>query len=544
MRRSLAVFSTIVIATAVVVPASAQETTTGECPAMHIVMVNSSADSITGSDQVDTGFLAEIATPVLKAANEGETGTTAGFEPIIEDSSDKAFETFDAGIPNMWGETDTTYKSEWGNASDATAAAVMTPESTPKAAQSEVGRTYIPIRGDRTGSFIPGVHSAEPEPYTEIINRAVEDTLSVFNQIGELCPGTKVVLMGNAQGAQVASTVSQKIGAGKSTFSAENLVGVALFADPSREDGQGTDTMGAIGNLDPDVAAGVDGTGVAAVTGQTTTTGAPSQNTVSWCLDGDATCGIKKEEPLAVLTAAGQNIDINDPVRSLTYISDVLGPAVMLGGVEALAEGVEMGSGGLRINRANSADETVLGRIASQVETPVSQTDRERRVVAAGQQIGGMALAAGVTVAKKTLTPANIAQIALAGAVNPAAGAGMALALAGTAALDLVTVETASTTAARVFDEADAAGLETPDVARAAVQSAVARTVNEQTYRTTPVTEDGLTATQATTSWLADLAGDSTGSDLTGALVDVVGAVAVSAFDEAGTQSAMDSLKV
>lgn len=543
MRRSLAVFSTIVIATAVVVPASAQETTTGECPAMHIVMVNSSADSITGSDQVDSGFLAEIATPVLKAANEGETGTTAGFEPIIEDSSDEAFETFDAGIPNMWGETETTYKSEWGNISE-TATETATAQSSPEASRAEVGRTYIPIRGDRTGSFIPGVHSVEPEPYTEIITRAVDDTMSVFNQIGELCPGTKVVLMGNAQGAQVASTVSKKISAGESSFSADNLVGVALFADPSREDGQATDGMDAIGNLNPQIASGVDGTGVAAVTGQTTATGAAPQNTVSWCLDGDATCGIKKEEPLAVLTAAGQNIDINDPVRSLTYISDVLGPAVMLGGVEALAEGVEMGSGGLRINRANSTDETVLGRIASQVETPVSQTDRERRVVAAGQQIGGMALAAGVTVAKKTLTPANIAQIALAGAVNPAAGAGMALALAGTAALDLVTVETASTTAARVFDEADAAGLETPDVARAAVQSAVARTVNEQTYRTTPVTEDGLTATQATTSWLADLAGDSTGSDLTGALVDVVGAVAVSAFDEAGTQSAMDSLKV
>lgn len=541
MRRSLAVFSTIVITTAVGVPASAQENTTGECPAMHIVMVNSSADSITGSDQVDSGFLAEIATPVLKAANEGETGTTAGFEPIIEDSSDEAFETFDAAIPNMWGETETTYKSEWGNISE-TAAEIA--ESSPESSRAEVGRTYIPIRGDRTGSFIPGVHSTEPEPYTEIITRAVDDTMSVFTQIGGLCPGTKVVLMGNAQGAQVASTVSKKISASESAFSADNLVGVALFADPSREDGQATDGLGAIGNLNPQIATGVDGTGVAAVTGQTTGTGTAPQNTVSWCLDGDVTCGIKKEDPLAVLTAAGQNIDINDPVRSLNYISDVLGPAVMLGGVEALAEDVEMGSGGLRIARANSADETVLGRIASQVAKPISQSERERRVVAAGQQIGGMALAAGVTVAKKTLTPANIAQIALAGAVNPAAGAGMALALAGTAALDLITVETATTTAARVFDEADAAGLETPDVARAAVQSAVARTVTENTYRTTPVTDDGLTATQATTSWLADLAGDSTGSDLTGALVDVVGAVAVSAFDEAGTQSAMDSLKV
>ncbi len=528
------------MATAVVVPVSAQEETTGECPAMHIVMVNSSADSITGSDQVDTGFLAEIATPVLKAANDGETGTTAGFEPIVKDTSDEAFETFDAGIPNMWGETETTYKSEWGDTSTTTE---TTSESKPKSAQPEVGRTYIPIRGDRSGSFIPGVHSVEPEPYTEIINRAVEDTTSVFDQIGELCPGTKVVLMGNAQGAQVASTVSQKIGAGESTFSAQNLVGVALFADPSREDGQVTDNMGAIGNLDPAVAGGVEGSGVAAVTGQTTATGAAPQNTVSWCLDGDATCGIKKEEPLAVLTAAGQNIDINDPVRSLAYVSDVLGPAVMLGGVEALADGVEMGSGGLRINRAESVDDTVLGRMASQIEKPVSQSERERRLVAAGQQIGGMALAAGVTVAKKTLTPANIAQIALAGAVSPAAGAGLALTLAGTAALDLVTAETATTTAARVFDEAEAAGLETPDVARAAVQSAVARTVNEQTYRTTPVTKDGLTATQATTSWLADLAGDSTGSDLTSSLVDVVGAVAVSAFDEAGTQSAMDSLK-
>ena len=133
--------------------------------------------------------------------------------------------------------------------------------------------------------------------------------------------------------------------------------------------------------------------------------------------------------------------------------------------MESLAKDLDFGSNGFTFKRAQSSDETLIGRIAENTEADNKQTDVERRLVVSGQQLGGMALAAGITVAKKFLTPSNIAQIAAAATLNPAAGATVAGVKIIEASTDLFTPETATTGATRLLDEATASGVEVPEVA-------------------------------------------------------------------------------
>ena len=147
--------------------------------------------------------------------------------------------------------------------------------------------------------------------------------------------------------------------------------------------------------------------------------------------------------------------------------------------MESLAEDLNFGENGFTFKRAKSVDDTLIGRITANAETKVDQSEMDRRLVAAGAQLGGMALAAGVTVAKKVITPSNIAQIAAASALGPeAAGLVVAEKLI-EASTDLFTPETASTGAMRVVDEAKASGMEDTEIAEVAVEAAVGETIGD-----------------------------------------------------------------
>ena len=131
-------------------------------------------------------------------------------------------------------------------------------------------------------------------------------------------------------------------------------------------------------------------------------------------------------------------------------------------------------------------------------------------------KLGGMALAAGVTVAKEVVKPHNVAQIATAAAVSPAAGVGAALMIGGSAAVELVSAQTMTTGAARLADEAKAFGVDDQRLAEAAVQAAVGSEVSKSTgaYSTSPSTASGASAASATTDWLMDVVGAELGRTL------------------------------
>ena len=174
---------------------------------------------------------------------------------------------------------------------------------------------------------------------------------------------------------------------------------------------------------------------------------------------------------------------------------------------------------GFTFNRAESAEKTLIGRIADNSESHVEQSEFDQRLVAAGQQLGGMALAAGVTLAKKVVTPSNIAQIAAAATLDPMAGVALAGVKVIEASVDLFTPETATTGALRVMDEAKAGGVEVPEIAETTVATVVSQTVEDSAYRKQPMTESGDSAQSATTSWLSGVAADELGDEAPEALV-------------------------
>jgi len=573
----------LVSATATVIPAKAQEETapvneSGKCPSVQMIAVNDVNDS--ALNQADAGFLADVSAPVLLAANEEGTPSEsldAGFTAPADPSESESAAP-DAGSdwkPDVWGETsapagasteanNASWKPDvWGDANegadeepaDSAGDSTTTPEAAPSEETPvpveesatttateeesatpvdeadmqipEVGRTTIAVEStDDTRAYIPGVTGPDSVPsYTESITKAVEDTESVLAQINESCPDTKVILLGSGQGAQAASIVSKRIGAGE-VFPADKVLGVSLFADPSRGEDQpvvasgDSSPAGATSEWEAEAAPGA---GVATVTGETANApesdyGDVSDRTVSWCAEGDTSCALPEGAPLRTLvanTAAGT--EGKAPEAALTHVTDVLAPAVLLGSVETLASDVEFGDDGFTFTRASSPDSTLVGRIATESDREVPQDEMEQRLMASGMQIGGMALAAGVTVAKEMVRPENVAQIAAASAVSPAAGVGAALLIGGgVAATELISPRTMTTGAVRLADEAQSLGIEDEGLAQAAVDAAVGSEVSKSNgaYSEGAATATGETAAGATTGWLLDVVGSEIGREL------------------------------
>lgn len=525
-----------VVTTSVVVAEEPHGTARGECPSVQMISVNDVADSSLG--QMGGGFLSQVSSPVLSAANGNQlpsAALAAGFEvpSASETSAAPTITQPREGWVSAGGANTTTTKTREGwvrstseTASSATAESrAVSTTAVAQPAVPAVGNTVVSVEStDDTRPYLPGVTGPDVVPtYEESIAKAITDIETVLTEIDSRCPSTKVVLLGVGQGAQAASAVSKKIGAGE-VFPAAKVLGVSLFADPSRNEDQpvvasgGSAPAGASTFWDAEAAPGA---GVATVTGQGDTSeqtyGQVSDRTVSWCTQGDTHCALPAGAPLRTLVAnTAVGTDKKSPDQALRYLADTLGPAVVLGSVETLAQDVNFGRDGFTFSEARSPQTTLIGRIAAESGRTVPQTEFQERLLAAGMQLGGMALAAGATVVKEVIQPENIAQIAAASAVSPAAGAAAALLIAGGAAVDLVSSRTMTTGAARIASEAQALGIEDEGFAEAAVQAAIGGQVSKSagTYSKTAVTKTGQSATDATTDWLLDVVSQEIGKEL------------------------------
>ena len=455
--------------------------------------------------------------------------------------------------------------------------------------QANVARTYIAFEGGREGAFIPGVHDAEDginedSTYSERIESATEQTLETLDEIDKQCPNTKIAIIGHAEGAQAAGNAARAVGNGDS-IDPNKIVGVSLLADPSRGDSQ---QVGSPSGMDTEGAQAPEGQGIATLqpqesaAGETDDTatgsndaasesssapqsadtrtapqapampsapggdyGALTDKTASWCIEGDATCAVVADSPLGQLVSrSDSSIDVQDPQGSLDYVASTLSPAVTLGTVEGLADSLDFGPNGFTFNRASSPEETTIGRIATETEKPADLGETSGRLLAAGAKLGGMGLAAGVTVAKEAITAENIADVVAAGAVDPGLGAGVAGMKLFDAAVDadLINIDTLATGTQRLFDEAQGAGLDETDLNDAAVSGAITQAIGTRDYQTTPVNSKGESATQATTGWLINAAADVLGSDSPQSLTDATSQKAKTphSFNQNAVTTAMD----
>lgn len=432
-----------------------------ECPAVQLVAINGTTESSKNSHtDADTGWMARVASPAVRAANA--------------DGEDR------------------------------------------------MSRTYVPYPAS-FGGFVP---SEDQSSYAESVTIGIENGEKLIADTVERCPETKIFVSGYSQGAQVASALARDIGAGDGPVAPEQFAGAALMSDPTRAQGAPI-FQGDPARTKPAAVPGTEGSAVSSVDigsdaptpegqGISPNTAAPDFGAVadrvaSFCVPGDLACDTPPGSDLfqVVANIAGQAETGGDPVRALTNVAEVTGQSVLFTAAETVAEDVEYSEGnGFTIAPATQGD-TTLARMARHSDPTQSQgpADQTALLVEAGTKLAGMALGASITVAKKTLTPENLAQIALAGAANPAAGAAVLAGQLAISATEVITPATVNSGMRRVAGEIEHTVTGTTELADMATQTNTWDNAHGM-YDQTPFSSSGQSAASITQQWAVAAASD------------------------------------
>ena len=246
---------------------------------------------------------------------------------------------------------------------------------------TRIARTYVTYPAAAGGAFVPGLKPSAPVAYTESMEKGAENTAKVLKEVAAKCPNTKVFLAGHSQGAQVASTVAREIGSGESDFPADKVAGVALFSDPTRDKGvqvmQGGESTPAavpgtdgghtkqVGEFNSPEQDKLDGAGMGLDKTGGKDFGELADRTASWCSEGDLVCDLPISGRLSdLVVGTAERLDLHDPEESLKAVSDTLGPAVQLGGLDDVKDdGIDFGDGGFKVESVS--DNEVPGLAAS-----------------------------------------------------------------------------------------------------------------------------------------------------------------------------------
>ncbi len=246
---------------------------------------------------------------------------------------------------------------------------------------TRIARTYVTYPAAAGGAFVPGLKPSAPVAYTESMEKGAQNTAKVLKEVAAKCPNTKVFLAGHSQGAQVASTVAREIGSGESDFPADKVAGVALFSDPTRDKGvqvmQGGESTPAavpgtdgghtkqVGEFNSPEQDKLDGAGMGLDKTGGKDFGELADRTASWCSEGDLVCDLPISGRLSdLVVGTAERLDLHDPEESLKAVSDTLGPAVQLGGLDDVKDdGIDFGDGGFKVESVS--DNEVPGLAAS-----------------------------------------------------------------------------------------------------------------------------------------------------------------------------------
>lgn len=258
---------------------------------------------------------------------------------------------------------------------------------------TRIARTYVTYPAAAGGAFVPGLKPSAPVAYTESMEKGAENTAKVLNEVAAKCPNTKVFLAGHSQGAQVASTVAREIGSGESDFPADKVAGVALFSDPTRDKGvqvmQGGESTPAavpgtdgghtkqVGEFNSPEQDKLDGAGMGLDKTGGKDFGELADRTASWCSEGDLVCDLPISGRLSdLVVGTAERLDLHDPEESLKAVSDTLGPAVQLGGLDDVKDdGIDFGDGGFKVESVS--DNEVPGLAASPSTDNSSSSESE-----------------------------------------------------------------------------------------------------------------------------------------------------------------------
>lgn len=193
-------------------------------------------------------------------------------------------------------------------------------------------------------------YPANMSTYEDAVNTGVDNTKSVINSIRQSCPNTQFAIVGYSEGADVARRVAMDVGnqeAGTDgsyeIVDPNNVVGVVIFADGGREQGEGA-FPGAENGSRP------DGYGVDYRTGAPSASGGGSMpdtggdfgalggKVASFCVKGDLTCDAP--ESIALLQLAvnvGRQMDVDAYQRDGVTVPTALDMAGVIGRISLLA---------------------------------------------------------------------------------------------------------------------------------------------------------------------------------------------------------------
>lgn len=434
-----------------------------ECPLVQLVAVNGTTESSKNSEtDADTGWMARVVRPVVRAANAD--------------------------------------------------------------GQDRIARTYVPYPAS-FGGFVP---SEDQSSYAKSVTVGIDNGKKLMAETVERCPETKIFVAGYSQGAQVASAIARDIGAGNGPVEPDQFAGAALMSDPTRAMGAPV-FQGGASRSTPGAVPGTEGTSVAAVgvaagapvaegRGISPNTaaadfGAVADRVASFCVPGDLACDTPTDSDLfqVVANIAGQSETGGDPVQALLNVATVTGQSVLFTAAETISEDIGYSDGtGFTIAQASRGN-TTLARMARYSDPTRAQNpaDQTAMLIEAGTKLAGMALGASITVAKKTLTLENIAQIALAGAANPAAGAAVLVGQLAVNATDVVTPATVDSGLRRVAGEIEHTVTDTAGLVDMATKTQTWNTIDSHgAYDRIPFSASGQSPAALTQQWVLAAAND------------------------------------
>lgn len=220
------------------------------------------------------------------------------------------------------------------------------------------------------GALLPGVnakYAADATTYRESMTNGVEEAYRQVKEVAENCEDTLFGFGGYSQGAEVIETLARRIGDGKGPIDPDRVVGVALFASPSRQAGIDLkvdgDSAVRTGDTVEKTTEGLSeypapvGGGLSFDKSGSDGLGALEDRTVSWCLNGDIVCGLPVEsDRIRTIIDAAEDADLTDPLATLDQLSQGVSQAVSATGVAgADIKTVDFGDEGFSLDDATPA---------------------------------------------------------------------------------------------------------------------------------------------------------------------------------------------
>jgi hypothetical protein len=390
--------------------------------------------------------------------------------------------------------------------------------------EDRISRAYVPYPAS-FGGLVPTEDQAS---YANSVRAGIDNGKALIAQTIERCPDTKIFLAGYSQGGQVASAIARDIGTGNGPVSPEQFAGAALMSDPTRGMGAPVFQAGTSQSA-PGPVPGTDGQSVSSVNVAATAPipegrgispntaaadfGSVADRVASFCVPGDLACDTPPDSDVfqVVANVAGQAESAGDPVRALLDVAQIAGQSVLFTAAETVAEDVQYSEGsGFTIAQASRGN-TTLSRMARYTDpTRAQDPDQQTKMlIEAGTKLAGMALGASITVAKKTLTPENLGQVALAGAVNPGAGASVLAGQLAVNATDVVTPVTITSGMRRVVSELEHTVTDTAGLVDMATTTQTWKTIDAHgAYDKVPFSTSGQSPAALAQQWILAAAND------------------------------------